>query len=293
MWVRAFISLIRLGVLLSYYSCFVRSDFEVGMSRADDLTTGTLTSTHAVSLTETPTLEIGGRFRIGAMTLFDQPDMTASADVDASFTVSNAAITVGSHLLVGVVFQDDPDTGSGVPDAMSGLDISGALTLSRSSLQVPLAWIGVVEQGLLANPSGRVALSGFLGTNLLEVGENGTLVLQIEGDNPASALTVGQARAAQVAAADALIEGTVQVEFLYTPADGVHTYDLMVAPAGTLADTTGVLEVTALPDGFIQRSFGIVTDGALDVLRLEIEGPVLFSDGFESGDTSAWSPSSP
>ncbi|MDA8019135.1 MAG: hypothetical protein MPN21_16980 [Thermoanaerobaculia bacterium] len=272
---------------------FVQRDVEVGISRADELTTGTLTADHTLTLTDVPTLEIGRRLRIGGMSLSAQPGVTATATTRATVSISESSVTVSDYLLVGAVFQGDLDMSSGVPDAMSGLDVSGSLTLSRSSLQVPLVWVGVVEQGLFANPSGSVTLSGFLGTSLLEVGENGTLVLQIEGDEPASSLTVGQARSARISVGDAALEGVVQVEFLYTPLAAVQTYDLIVAPLGALADTTGSLELLDIPTGYSQRSFGVVSEGGFDILRLEIVQPSVFSDGFESSDTTAWSATSP
>ena len=268
----------------------VQGNFQVGTALGGDQM-GSLVTDHTVTLMDVPVVDVAGELGVGVLYSDEQPDAAASTDISAALHISDAAVAVGEGVMVGGVARFGNIVG-GAPDPLSGLDVSGNLILSRSALETPAIWLGALSAFISANPSGRLSLSGFLDTTALEVWPSGALVLQVEGDEPASAATVGQARAARIATDDATLQGAVEVEVLYNPTLGVHTYDLIVAPAGTLADTTGTLSVTQLPDGVVERSLQIVTEGGFDILRLEIESFILFADGFESGNTEAWTSSS-
>lgn len=268
-------------------------DYEIGSTFVAPTSTDVLNSDSTMLFEDVAELSVADAFQVASLIWQETPDPLFTATTNASTTLARVRGEVGSILVVGGLSDGTFDDSSGVRDTMVGRNVSGVLNLERSSLIVPRVWIGLLEPTTIGNPTGRLSLSGHLATNLLELGDTSTLVLQVEGDEPASAMTVGQPPAARVEAADAVLAGHIEVEVLYMPADDVQVYDLIVAPIGTLADTTADLSATVLPEGFVQRSLGIVTEGEFDILRLEIVAPAIFSDGFESGTTNAWSSITP
>ena len=281
--INAIARLARIGELA------VTWDIEVGVISLDPTDTGTHTLDAALLLEDVTSVDVDGHLRIGAMTQNEAPDPNAEVTIDASMTIEGGTATVEAFTLVGVVYDGTVDAAGSSPVANSRFTPAGTLEIVRTSLVTPLVWVGVVESTVDGEATGRLDLSGYVGTDSFGLGDGGTLILNVAGDDPASPTTEGFAHHARIdVASDAFLEGHIRADVTYTPTIGNHVYDLLVAPAGALSGSTATLEVGPLPTGFLLRSFGIVSEGGFDRLRLEIASLQIFEDGFESGDTSAW-----
>lgn len=86
--------------------------------------------------------------------------------------------------------------------------------------------------------------------------------------------------------------GTIVATFDFVPEAGSHVYDLLVTDSGVaLDDSVATFTVRGLNTGFAVDFFDVVDTG-VDVVRLMISGAPadeIFVDGFESGNTTAWS----
>lgn len=247
---------------------FVREDFEVGVLSSSEAT-APLTMDSVATLEDVDEVEVLNRLRVGVVN--DRGGNTSTAVVDAEFSLSNGDLTAGQIVRVGVL-DFSPFRGG----AAAGLSVAGLLTLEQSNLATPELEVGVLTGGATGTASGTLDVNGYVSANLLEVGAGGTLTLRVTGPTPASPSSAGSPSQSVVEVGGAQLDGTVVASVDFIPAAGMHQYDLMVGPPGGFAAATPTLELGNIPAGFEVVSYGFVSEGGGDRLRLVISGnPVL------------------
>ncbi|MEM7053628.1 MAG: DUF11 domain-containing protein, partial [Pseudomonadota bacterium] len=244
-------------------STFNLGEFEIADMDAQD--NGIASSTTVVNVGQNTVIN-GQELSIGEAGFIDDD---AQATVDATLNVNDSVITMTDETLIGEL------DGGGTNAATT---ITAALNLVNSSLTTDLLLLdpepfdvtaGTVDATLSLNPS-------YVSANVFNVGEGGTVIFGIRGARRVTLGTVGNPDTyAAMDAAEALIEGEITAEFdpAFTPPPGIHTFDLIVTASGTaLDDFAAATMVNNLPVGFSIDSFGVVEDGGVDVLRLQISG---------------------
>ena len=210
-------------------------------------------------------------------------DTTVRVDlVDTAWTSTGASSVIG--LLQG---------GGGSASNAMRTDIG----LVRSSLGLAAATLrlGIREDATPGDFDATLDLdaASSVVVQTLNQGADGELRFHLDGPTSVLDGTVGQTGAYSAAAiVTGDLDGRVVADFDFVPAAGSHTFDLIESSAiASIDDTETTLSVEGLDPGFTVDFFGVVLDGT-DIVRLMISGsptPPLFTDGFESGNTSAWS----
>ena len=164
--------------------------------------------------------------------------------------------------------------------------IRGRLEMTRSFLETDPALLDF--EGVLMAEYGK-----------LDLGPDSELLFVIDGTTRATAVTVGDPgiysaidihpNADPASAAD--LDGSIEVRFDFVPTAGTHTFELIRNEGGIpFNGDFDTYTVTGLDPGFAVDVFGVETTPG--IVRLTIS-KTLFADGFELGDTTAWSSSVP
>ncbi|MEM9018034.1 MAG: hypothetical protein AAGC68_13550, partial [Verrucomicrobiota bacterium] len=261
----------------------VGNNFEVGIS---DLTTsadtdqisGSSTVGATAAIRDVPAVNVTRNLRVGALDL-DQHStsaITGTIQNSGSLTFTRVAATIGGSGIttVGVV---DNDGSTAI--ATGSLSNSGSLVLEDSSLSSPEVMVGTVSPDVTASVSALLSLeNAFVDTNNLELGPGGTLLFAIGGTTRLDSGSVGTTSGfSAIDAEDALLEGTIVLDFTAIPPGGTTTYDLIVTNSPiALDDANFTFTASGLENSFSIESLEVVTEAGADILRLTVVGiPVI------------------
>ncbi len=243
-------------------STFNVDDFEVGNGDARD--NGIATSTTVVNLAQNTMLN-GDALLVG----ITEADETSQASVDATLNITDSVVTMSEETTIGALEGDSTNALTSVTAAVNM--VNSSLTTDMLFMDLPTTDInaGTVTASLTLNPS-------YISTNVFDVTANSSVLFGIEGLTRVTLGTVGNPDTyAAVDTGDGLIEGDITAEFdpAFGPPPGTHMFDLIVTGSSTaLDDFTGTTMVNNLPTGFSIDFFGVVEDGGVDILRLQISG---------------------
>ena len=207
---------------------------------------------------------------------------TDSATINVGTAVGANSTTVGSADLTGSL-RPNPSEGLlwavlnvGVAEGYATTGVTADATFRSSHVQVGAVNVGIRTNGTETVTAELALNPSLIDTDMLTVGDAGTLTFHLEGLTRVTGGTVGNAGTYAAAdAADALLDGVIVADFDFTPTAGTHTFDLIVTDSLTALDDTTMLpsdfQVVGLHPGFAVDAFGLVDDGT-DTIRLQISG---------------------
>ncbi len=199
----------------------------------------------------------------------DSIDDTAQATADATLNVTDSVITMSIGTIIGELDGGSTNAATSITAAMNMVNSSLTTDMLLMDPPAPAVTAGTVDASLSLNPS-------FISANTFDASANSSILFGIEGLTRVSLGTVGNADTyAAIDITDGLIESEITAEFdpAFGPPPGTHMFDLIVSGNSTaLDDFAGTTMVNNLPTGFSIDSFGVVEDGGVDILRLQISG---------------------
>ncbi|MEM1082132.1 MAG: hypothetical protein AAGH65_11170, partial [Pseudomonadota bacterium] len=252
---------------------WVREDFEVGRTSLDAEAGTDIDITGTASLPNMSSFTVSeGRLRVGGVGTGS--GFTADANITGRMDISGATMSVDDYVQVG--FWGFSNTFS-EPAASQGVTIDGELIISNGSLTTPITQIATTESGEAATITGRLALNpSYLNTNLLQVGEGGTVVLEVGGTTPASVMP-GPGSYSQIDALEAQINGTVEVVFGPLIPGGDNTFELLRVSGPLTLGPNAEFVLMDPPPGVEVNQFEVIDVNGTSILTLGISGGLEFT----------------
>ncbi len=247
-------------------------DLNVGDVYAQENGVGNLTATLNLEQNTTVT---GQELVLGEYSIND----TARATSTVNLNVTDSTISLGDETVLGETRGSSTN---------SATEIIIGMTMTNSSLVSPA--VNIAES---LSPAGSLSAtlslnSGYVDTDALDLGTDGTIVFGLNGANRATLANVGDTNTySAIDASDATIAGNIVVDFISPPPGGFFTYDLIVTESATaLDDFSATASVLNLPASVNVSFFGVAEDNGVDVLRLVVASPLAIDDAFTVAEDS-------